>query len=137
MRRQSQTTRGRHAPTAPRVATQNDGRKMSHEATAVITNPTHYAIAIEYRPETMAAPVVVAKGRNLLAERIKQIARWHEIPIIENPPLAQALYKTTEVGQSIPPKLYAAVAEILAFLYRAQHAHAGVQVRGERRRPVE
>ena len=88
-------------------------------ATAVITNPTHYAVAIEYRPETMAAPVVVAKGRNLIAQKIKQIARWHEIPIIENPPLAQALYKATEVGQAIPPKLYAAVAEILAFLYRA------------------
>ncbi len=89
-------------------------------ATAVITNPTHYAVAIEYRPETMSAPVVVAKGRNLLAERIKQIARWHEIPVVENRILAQALYKTTEVGQAIPPKLYAAVAEILAFLYRAQ-----------------
>jgi flagellar biosynthetic protein FlhB len=94
--------------------------KDVQRATAVITNPTHYAVAIEYRPETMSAPVVVAKGRNLLAERIKQIARWHEIPIVENRILAQALYKTTEVGQSIPPKLYAAVAEILAFLYRAQ-----------------
>lgn len=89
-------------------------------ATAVITNPTHYAVAIEYRPESMPAPVVIAKGRNLLAVRIKQLARWHEVPIIENPPLAQALFKMTEVGQSIPPQLYAAVAEILAFLYRAQ-----------------
>ncbi|HXX20308.1 MAG TPA: EscU/YscU/HrcU family type III secretion system export apparatus switch protein [Candidatus Acidoferrum sp.] len=98
-------------------------------ATAVITNPTHYAVAIEYRPETMAAPVVVAKGRNLLAERIKQIARWHEIPIIENPPLAQALYKATEVGQAIPPKLYVAVAEILAFLYRAKSRLQATQPR--------
>jgi len=89
-------------------------------ATAVITNPTHYAVALEYRPETMAAPVVVAKGRNLIAQKIKQIARLHEIPIIENPPLAQALYKAAEVGQVIPPNLYTAVAEILAFLYRAQ-----------------
>lgn len=89
-------------------------------ATAVVTNPTHYAVAIEYRPESMPAPVVVAKGRNLLAARIKELARWHEIPIIENPPLAQALFKMTEVGQAIPPQLYAAVAEILAFLYRAQ-----------------
>ena len=94
--------------------------KDVQRATAVITNPTHYAVAIEYRPETMSAPVVVAKGRNLFAERIKQIARFHEIPIVENRILAQALYKSTEVGQSIPPKLYAAVAEILAFLYRAQ-----------------
>lgn len=94
--------------------------KDVQRATAVITNPTHYAVALEYRPETMSAPVVVAKGRNLLAERIKQLARWHEIPIIENRILAQALYKTTDVGQTIPPQLYAAVAEILAFLYRAQ-----------------
>ena len=94
-------------------------------ATAVVTNPTHYAVAIEYRPESMPAPVVVAKGRNLLAARIRQLARWHEIPIIENPPLAQALFKTTEVGQTIPPQLYAAVAEILAFLYRAQRRLQG------------
>jgi flagellar biosynthetic protein FlhB len=94
--------------------------KDVQRATAVITNPTHYAVALEYRPETMSAPVVVAKGRNLLAERIKQLARWHEIPIIENRVLARALYKSTDIGQSIPPQLYAAVAEILAFLYRTQ-----------------
>ncbi len=89
-------------------------------ATAVITNPTHYAVALEYRPGTMGAPVVVAKGKNLIAKKIRELARWHEIPIIENPPLAQALYKATDVGQMIPPNLYAAVAEILAFVYRAQ-----------------
>jgi flagellar biosynthetic protein FlhB len=89
-------------------------------ATAVVTNPIHYAVAIEYRPATMAAPVVVAKGRNLIALKIKELARWHDVPIVENPPLAQALYKAADVGQMIPPKLYAAVAEILAFLYRAQ-----------------
>jgi flagellar biosynthesis protein FlhB len=102
--------------------------KQIARATAVITNPTHYAVAIEYRPESMSAPVVVAKGRNLLAARIRQLARWHEIPIIENPPLAQALYKMAEVGQSIPPQLYAAVAEILAFLYRAQRRLQGAQI---------
>ena len=90
-------------------------------ATAVITNPTHYAVAIEYRPESMAAPVVVAKGRNLLADRIRKLANWYEIPMIENPPLARALYRSTEVGQVIPRQLYAAVAEILAFLYRKQN----------------
>ena len=95
-------------------------QKDVKRATAVITNPVHYAVAIEYRPATMIAPVVVAKGRNLIAQKIKELARWHDIPIVENPPLAQALYKATEVGQMIPPKLYAAVAEILAFLYRAQ-----------------
>jgi flagellar biosynthetic protein FlhB len=94
--------------------------KDVQRATAVITNPTHYAVALEYRPATMAAPVVVTKGRNLIALKIKELARWHEIPIVENPPLAQALYRAADVGQMIPPKLYAAVAEILAFLYRAQ-----------------
>lgn len=89
-------------------------------ATAVITNPVHYAVALEYRAVSMAAPVVVAKGRNLIAARIKELARWNGVPIVENPPLAQALFKSVEVGQTIPPKLYAAVAEILAFLYRAQ-----------------
>ena len=89
-------------------------------ASVVITNPTEYAVALEYRPEEMAAPMVVAKGRNLLAQRIKREASWHGIPIIENPPLAQALYRTVEIGQAIPAKLYAAVAEILAFIYRLQ-----------------
>lgn len=93
--------------------------KDVERATVVITNPTHFAVALEYRPE-MAAPVVVAKGVNALAEQIKQVARWHEIPIAENPPLAQALYRGVEIGQTIPAQLYAAVAEILAFLYRAQ-----------------
>ena len=68
----------------------------------------------------MGAPVVVAKGCNLLAQQIKREARWHGIPLVENPPLAQALYRATEVGQAIPAKLYAAVAEILAFIYRTQ-----------------
>jgi flagellar biosynthetic protein FlhB len=93
--------------------------KEVERATVVVTNPTHFAVALEYRPD-MAAPVVVAKGVNALAEQIKQVARWHEIPIAENPPLAQALYRSVEIGQTIPAKLYAAVAEILAFLYRAQ-----------------
>jgi len=90
------------------------------KAAVVITNPTHYAVALEYRPAEMEAPRVVAKGKNLLAERIKQEARWHTVPIMENPPLAQALYRGVEVGQAIPPALYAAVAEILAFIFKAQ-----------------
>jgi len=88
-------------------------------AAVVITNPTEYAIALEYRPD-MAAPVVVAKGRNLLAAQIKEIARWENIPMVENPPLAHVLYRTVEVGQSVPAKLYAVLAEILAAIYRAQ-----------------
>jgi len=88
-------------------------------AAVVITNPTEFAVALEYRPE-MAAPVVVAKGRNLLAQQIKQVARWHGIPLVENPPLAHALYRAVEIGQSIPRKLYAVLAEVLALIYRAQ-----------------
>jgi flagellar biosynthesis protein FlhB len=96
-------------------------RRMMHQvptATAVIVNPTHYAIAIRYTMEAMAAPVVVAKGKNYLAQRIRQVAVMHQVPIVENPPLAQALYKSAEVGQEIPAHLYRAVAEILAYIYR-------------------
>jgi len=88
------------------------------QATAVVVNPTHYAVAIRYRMETMAAPAVVAKGKNYLAQRIRQIAMEHQVPIVENAPLAQALYKSVEVGQEIPAHLYRAVAEVLAYIYR-------------------
>jgi flagellar biosynthesis protein FlhB len=88
------------------------------EATAVIVNPTHFAVAIRYQMESMAAPQVVAKGKNYLALRIRQIAIENQVPIIENPPLAQALYKSVEVGQEIPPHLYRAVAEILAYIFK-------------------
>ncbi|HEX8985400.1 MAG TPA: EscU/YscU/HrcU family type III secretion system export apparatus switch protein [Bryobacteraceae bacterium] len=87
-------------------------------ATAVIVNPTHYAVAIRYVMETMAAPVVVAKGKNHVALRIRQKAVEHQIPVIENPPLAQALYQHSEIGQEIPGHLFRAVAEILAYIYR-------------------
>jgi len=88
------------------------------KATAVIVNPTHFAVAIRYQVETMAAPLVVAKGKNYLALRIRQKAIENQVPIIENPPLAQALYQSVEVGQEIPPHLYRAVAEILAYIYK-------------------
>jgi flagellar biosynthetic protein FlhB len=87
-------------------------------ATAVIVNPTHFSVAIRYELESMAAPVVVAKGKNYLALRIRQIATEHQVPIIENQPLAQALYKSAEVGQEIPAHLYRAVAEVLAYIFR-------------------
>jgi flagellar biosynthetic protein FlhB len=93
--------------------------RETEKATVVVTNPTHFAVAILYQMD-MGAPVVIAKGRNLLAQKMKELARWKEIPVLENPPLAQALYKTVDVGQSIPSKLYTAVAEVLAFVYRAQ-----------------
>jgi flagellar biosynthetic protein FlhB len=88
-------------------------------ATVVVTNPTHFAIALRYETD-MPAPIVVAKGRNLLAERIKQLARENGIMLVENRPLAQALYKSVEVGDAIPAKLYQAVAEILAMVFRAE-----------------
>ena len=87
-------------------------------ASVVITNPTHYAVALEFSFETMSAPTVLAKGRDLLAAEIREEARWAGVPIIENPPLARSLYKMVEPGQSIPFDLYAAVAGILAYLYR-------------------
>jgi flagellar biosynthetic protein FlhB len=88
------------------------------KATAVIVNPTHYAVAIRYELDSMAAPMVLAKGRNYLAQRIREIAMDHQVPIIENQPLAQALYKSAEVGQEIPAHLYRAVAEVLAYIFK-------------------
>jgi len=87
-------------------------------ATAVIVNPTHFAVAIKYSSDSMAAPTVLAKGKNYLALRIRQRAIENQVPIIENPPLAQALYKSVDVGQEIPAHLYRAVAEILAYIYK-------------------
>ena len=87
-------------------------------ATAVIVNPTHYAVALKYALDAPGAPVVVAKGRNYIARRIRELAQQHEVPIVEHPPLAQALYKSVEVGQEIPAHLYRAVAEILAYIFR-------------------
>jgi len=88
------------------------------KAAVVLVNPTHYAVALGFDFATMEAPKVLAKGRNLLAEEIKAEARWAGVPIIENPPLARSLYRSVEVGQAIPVDLYAAVAAILAYLYR-------------------
>src|ERR1035438_7719629 len=87
-------------------------------ATAVVVNPTHFAVALRYQTETMSAPLVVAKGKNYLAQRIRQKAIEHQVPIVENPPLAQALYHSVDVGQEIPPHLYRAVAEILAYIFK-------------------
>ena len=96
-------------------------RRMMQEvptATAVIVNPTHYAVALKYSMETRGAPKVVAKGKNYLALRIRQRALENQVPLIENPPLAQGLYKSVEVGQEIPAHLYKAVAEVLAYIFR-------------------
>jgi len=104
-----------------RIQRDHARRRMMKEvpkATAVVVNPTHFAVAIRYNTEDMAAPKVVAKGKNYLAQRIRQIAIENQVPIVENAPLAQALYKTVEVGQEIPAHLYRAVAEILAYIFK-------------------
>ncbi|MCX6623000.1 MAG: EscU/YscU/HrcU family type III secretion system export apparatus switch protein [Acidobacteria bacterium] len=93
-------------------------------ATAVIVNPTHFAVALKYDRDSMSTPMVVAKGKNFLALRIRQKAIENQIPLIENPPLAQALYKSCEVGQEIPAAFYRAVAEVLAYVYRLMNLAA-------------
>jgi flagellar biosynthetic protein FlhB len=92
------------------------------KADVVITNPTHYAVALRYLPGEMPAPVIIAKGIDNLALRIKALAEEHKIIIYEDPALAQALYKSVDVGKIIPPELYEAVARVLAFIYRLQPA---------------
>jgi flagellar biosynthetic protein FlhB len=99
-------------------------RRMMAEvpkADVIITNPTHLAVAIFYQMKKMEAPKVVAKGSGYIAEKIIEIGRHHHIPVIENKPLAQILYKTVEVGQMIPSNFYQAVADILAYVYRLKN----------------
>ncbi len=96
------------------------------KADVVITNPTHLAVAIRYDQENMNAPVVVAKGAGYLAEKIREIATEHQIPIVENKPVAQVLYKIANIGDMIPADLYRAVAEILAYVYRLKEKSAMV-----------
>jgi flagellar biosynthetic protein FlhB len=96
-------------------------RKMMADvstATAIIVNPTHYAVAIKYDPEKMGSPKVIAKGKNYLARRIRERAMEYEVPIVENVPLARGLYAAVEVGQEIPPAFFKAVAEVLAYIYK-------------------
>lgn len=87
------------------------------QADVVITNPTHYAVAIKYDPEVADAPIVIAKGEDYLAQKIKAVAKEHQIEIVENKPLARMLYANVDVGGMVPPELYQAVAEVLAFVY--------------------
>jgi flagellar biosynthetic protein FlhB len=96
-------------------------RRMMAEvpkADVIITNPSHLAVALYYKGEEMEAPKLLAKGAGFVAEKLKEIGREHKIPILENKPLAQILYKTVEVGQMIPTTLYHLVADVLAFVYR-------------------
>ena len=88
------------------------------KADVIVTNPTHYSVALKYAEGGASAPIVVAKGSQLIALRIREIAREHNVPILEAPPLARALHKHTDLGEAIPEALYTAVAEVLAYVYR-------------------
>ena len=90
------------------------------KADVVITNPTHYAVAIKYEPALRDAPYVLAKGEGYLAQKIKDVARENGIEVVENKPVARMLYHNVEIGETVPPELYQAVAEILAFVYHLQ-----------------
>ena len=103
-------------------------RRMMEEvkkADVVITNPTHYAVALKYDSATMNAPKVIAKGMNLIAQKIKELAKKNDIPIVEKPELAQELYKKVSLDKEIPEELYKAVAEILAYVYRLKNKAKG------------
>jgi flagellar biosynthetic protein FlhB len=88
----------------------------------VIVNPTHYAVALAYEANSSGAPVVVAKGADRIAARIREIAEEHKVPIVENPPVARALYATVEIDQEIPAEQYKAVAEIISYVMRLKGA---------------
>jgi flagellar biosynthetic protein FlhB len=94
-------------------------------ADVVVTNPTEYAVAIRYDEATMVAPRVIAKGKDFLALRIRQVAQQHGIPVVERPPLARGLYAAVEVGHEVPPNFYRAVAEVLAYVYQLAGRQAG------------
>jgi flagellar biosynthetic protein FlhB len=103
-----------------REASQRRMMQSLPDADVVITNPTHYAVAIKYDQQIADAPIVLAKGEDYLAARIKEVARENKIEIVENKPLARMLYANVDVGQAVPPELYQAVAEVLAFVYHLQ-----------------
>lgn len=113
-------------------------RMMSEIPTAdvVVTNPTHYSVALKYSENGMNAPIVVAKGSHFLAAKIKEIAIANNVPILEAPPLARALHKHTELGQAIPEALYTAVAEVLAYVYQLRHYRQGVGAKPEEPRDL-
>jgi flagellar biosynthetic protein FlhB len=94
------------------------------EADVVITNPTHLAVAIKYDSTTMHAPKLLAKGSGIIARKIKKLAEMHGVPIVENKKVAQSLYALGEIGQEIPPDLYLAVAEVLAYIYKLKGHYA-------------
>jgi flagellar biosynthesis protein FlhB len=103
-------------------------RRMMAEvpkADVVVTNPTHFAVALKYDADRMGAPTVVAKGMNLVAQKIRELAEEHKVPVLEAPPLARALYRHAEIGDQIPATLYTAVAEVMAYVYQLDQYVAG------------
>lgn len=116
-------------------------RRMMAEvpkADVIVTNPTHYAVALRYQDKLMGAPIIVAKGSELIAARIRALGAEHHIPILEAPPLARALFRHGELGEEIPAALYTAVAEVLAYVYqlRSYEAGGGVQPQPPQALPV-
>ncbi len=99
------------------------------EADFIVTNPTHIACALKYKPEEMESPKLIAKGSELFAKKIIDIAREHSIPVIENPPVARAIYRMVDINASIPPELYKAVAEILIFVYNLRNTQKGSNIK--------
>lgn len=99
------------------------------DADVVVTNPTHYACALAYKPDEMEAPVLVAKGQDLVAKRIRDLAEEHEIPIVENPPLARALHASCDLDQQIPEEHYKAVAEVISYVWRLKGQMTGASRR--------
>ncbi len=116
-------------------------RRMMAEvpkADVIVTNPTHYAVALRYHGDTMRAPKVVAKGAHLLAQRIRELGEQHHVPVLESPPLARALYHHTELGDEIPETLYTTVAELLAYVFQLRRYRevGGVMPAAPERLPV-
>ena len=106
------------------------------KADVIITNPTTYAVALRYNVAEMAAPVVVAKGARLVAQRIRELAIMHDVPIVEKPELARAMFRTVEIGSTIPENLFRAVAEVLAFVYRVDRREEKIREREQSREPA-
>jgi flagellar biosynthesis protein FlhB len=115
--------KGRRMQMMRKIAMQQINQAVP-KADVIVTNPTHYSVAIQYDTDTMKAPRVVAKGADFLAMRIRQVAITHGVPIVERPPLARGLYAGVEVGQEIRPEFYQAVAEVLAYVYRLEREAA-------------
>ena len=91
--------------------------QMVPEADVVVTNPTHFAVALKYRPDEMAAPKLVAKGADLIAQKIREVAEEHGIAIVENPPLARALYASVDLDAEVPAEHYQAVAQVISYVW--------------------